>query len=217
VVRSIKLIVAALIFIGRIDVPLIADSANRIVGPVKYDGFPMFFRKEILAHEAHRHPYIERLGMIYMMKLRNRKFGNRAGACWRLIFIFTLMPWMRKYRLDIDENEVDITFFKFGKTKNNNFSGRMPLQTLVKLSKKAKEASSVSAVGVSKLLVSGRRKGGPDDENGNLEADVVALTQLNSSLAYENDALKKQLDELKSSLNMSFRGRNELTQEYESD
>lgn len=173
--------------------------------------------KEILAHEAHRHPYIERLGMIYMMKLRNRDFGHRAGACWRLIFIFTLMPWMRKYRLDIDENEVDITFFKFGKTKNNSFSGRMPLQTLVKLSKKAKEASSVSAVGVSKLLVSGRRKGGPDDENGNLGADVLALTQLNSSLAYENDALKKQLDELKSSLNMSFRGGNEFLQEYESD
>ncbi len=149
-----------------------------------------------------------------MMKLRNRDFGHRAGACWRLIFIFTLMPWMRKYRLDIDENEVDITFFKFGKAKNNSFSGKMPLQTLIKLSKKA---GSVPAVGVSKMFVSSKDKGVPDDEKGSLGEEVLALTQLNSSLAHENDALRKQLDELRSSLNMSFQGGDEFSQEYESE
>ena len=71
------------------------------------DKLPLTFMKDILIHEAHRHPYIERLGVMYMMKLRHgTKFANTAGSVWRLIFVFALMPWLRRYRIT---NKCNIT------------------------------------------------------------------------------------------------------------
>jgi hypothetical protein len=62
--------------------------------------YPHTFRKAILAAEAHRHPYIERLGMMYLMKLKHGdKFGKRSSSTWRLLFVFALMPWLQKYRI----------------------------------------------------------------------------------------------------------------------
>ena len=70
------------------------------------DSYPMQFRKDLLVHDTHRHPYMERLNVLYMMKLRyGDKFGSRAGSAWRLIFVMALMPWLRRYRLDEDEKE----------------------------------------------------------------------------------------------------------------
>lgn len=50
--------------------------------------------------EAHRHPYIEALGTMCPLKLRRGSdFCTTAGSCWRLIFVYTLMPWMQRYRV----------------------------------------------------------------------------------------------------------------------
>lgn len=37
--------------------------------------------------------------MLFILKLHNGpRFGCRACALWRLLFVRTLMPWLRKYR-----------------------------------------------------------------------------------------------------------------------
>jgi len=46
-----------------------------------------------------------------MMKLRyGERFATQAGSIWRLLFVFALMPWLRKYRIpdtaDFDEKEI---------------------------------------------------------------------------------------------------------------
>ena len=39
------------------------------------------------------------LGTMYLLMLRHRdQFCNEAGSCWRLIFVYVLMPWLSKYR-----------------------------------------------------------------------------------------------------------------------
>lgn len=43
--------------------------------------------------------YIERLGKLYLMKIRHgNAFANAAGSSWRTVFVLALMPWLRQYR-----------------------------------------------------------------------------------------------------------------------
>lgn len=100
-VRAIKLVLITVCYLGRLDTPLLADGVG-LIGPIQLDSFPISFRKDLLQHDAHRHPYIERLATMYMMKLRyGDDFGRRANSLWRLLFVLCLMPWMRKYRLRV--------------------------------------------------------------------------------------------------------------------
>ena len=96
--RSIRILIATFFYMGRIDIPML--NTNTRIGPLHVDFYPMLFRKDILLHEAHRHPYIETLGTIYLYKLRyDDKFGSLAGSTWRLLFVVALFPWLRKHRL----------------------------------------------------------------------------------------------------------------------
>lgn len=92
-VRLIKLLLIAMFSVGRMYRPFLAKGIGR-VGPIELDGFPTVHLRELLAHEAHRHPYIELLGYVYLMKLRHSdEFGKSAGTCWRyvLLLYFTLL------------------------------------------------------------------------------------------------------------------------------
>ena len=98
--RIIKLLIAAFLFVGKLDTPLLVPEVSIL------DKIPEIFLRDILLHEAHRHPYIEQLGVIYLMKLRYRDdFGKQAGSNWRLLFVYALMPWMGKYRIQGDEGD----------------------------------------------------------------------------------------------------------------
>lgn len=42
------------------------------------------------------------------MKIKHgNKFGQRSNSTWRLLFVFALMPWLRKYRIVDDVNATD--------------------------------------------------------------------------------------------------------------
>jgi hypothetical protein len=71
---------------------------------------PQAFRKDLVVSEAHRHPYIQRLTVFYLTKLRHGpKFCTRAGSCWRLIYVLALMPWLKKYRPGFENYDMATT------------------------------------------------------------------------------------------------------------
>eukprot|EP00547_Thalassionema_nitzschioides_P007157 CAMPEP_0194219644 /NCGR_PEP_ID=MMETSP0156-20130528/26442_1 /TAXON_ID=33649 /ORGANISM="Thalassionema nitzschioides, Strain L26-B" /LENGTH=1198 /DNA_ID=CAMNT_0038949395 /DNA_START=72 /DNA_END=3668 /DNA_ORIENTATION=- len=97
-IRLAKFLVVTGMYLGRIDRPIFQKDLM-----VDLDSYPKAFRQDILLAEAHHHPYLERLGLMYMMKLRyGSKFSTTAGATWRLLFVTALMPWLRKHRI-LDE------------------------------------------------------------------------------------------------------------------
>ena len=101
-IRMLKLLIAAFLYVARVDIPFLSEYADEVGGFV-IDASPFIFRKDLLQHEAHRHPYLERIGVMYMMKLRyGDRFGNEAGTAWRLLFVYALLPWLRKYRIGGD-------------------------------------------------------------------------------------------------------------------
>jgi hypothetical protein len=103
--RTVQLLMVTAFYLGRLDTPVLAPGVGQ-VGPLVLDSYPIIFRKDLLLHDAHRHPYIERLGMMYMMKLvHGDGLANRAGSCWRLLMVLVLMPWLRKYRIQTSEQE----------------------------------------------------------------------------------------------------------------
>lgn len=52
-VRAMQLILVAILNIGRIDRPILADGVMK-VGPVILDSYPVSFRKDLLQHEVSR-------------------------------------------------------------------------------------------------------------------------------------------------------------------
>jgi hypothetical protein len=102
-IRMVKLLITAALYVGRIDSFFLAPEVGELnIGKLHFrlDNYPHIFLKDILSHEAHRHPYIELLGCMYLLKLRyGNHFGNRGGSTWRLLFVYALMPWMHKYRI----------------------------------------------------------------------------------------------------------------------
>lgn len=100
--RVIKIMLCAAFYVGRVDTPVLAEGG---IGDT-LDRFPHVYRKELLSTEAHRHPYIESLGFMYLLKLRHGEdFGKLSGSIWRLLFVFALMPWLRKYRIQTSDED----------------------------------------------------------------------------------------------------------------
>lgn len=104
--RITQFLLASAFWIGRIDEPFLADNIS-LMG-YKFDYVPLNYIKELLVHEAHRHPYLERLSCMYLMRLRYKTFAN-SDACgaWRQLFVLTLLPWLLKYRVSEEQRCIE--------------------------------------------------------------------------------------------------------------
>lgn len=84
--------------------PFLQDDVS--LAGVKLDLVPTYYIKDILVHEAHRHPYMERLAQMYLMKIRHKEaFLTEAGNAWRQLILLAYMPWMARYRVFRAERE----------------------------------------------------------------------------------------------------------------
>lgn len=102
--RLVQFLLASAFWIGRIDVPFLSNDVR--FGGYHFDTSPTSYRKDILLHDTHRHPFMLRLGSMYLMKLAyGDKFSSPAGTCWRNLFVIALMPWIKRYR--VFENSSD--------------------------------------------------------------------------------------------------------------
>ncbi len=99
-IRMGKLLVLASLYVGRIDTPFVAHKVGEYFGGwIQLEGYHRWFIADVLAVEAHRHPYLETLGKLHLLKLKHPKFMTSLGCMWRDIFVIAMMPWLHKYRL----------------------------------------------------------------------------------------------------------------------
>jgi len=95
--RVAKMFLMTAVYIGRIDTPFLDTSVNLFGLGIDQD-YKNFYA-DVLLHETHRHPYIERLSLMYLLKLQHGKnFATREGSCWRLLVTLAVMPWLHRYR-----------------------------------------------------------------------------------------------------------------------
>jgi predicted nucleotidyltransferase len=95
--RLTQFLLAAAFWIGRTDAQFLDDDV-KLFG-YNFDKIAINFRKDIIVHEAHRHPFLDRIGGMYLMRhAYGKEFGSNAGARWRQLFCVALMPWYKKFR-----------------------------------------------------------------------------------------------------------------------
>ena len=100
--RLVMFLISGALWLGRIDVEFLHPDVKVLGNGL--DKVPISFKRDILVHEAHNHPYIERLGGLYLLRLRDGDgFGSKTGTAWRTLFTTALMPWLLRHKVNYNE------------------------------------------------------------------------------------------------------------------
>ena len=151
--------------------------------------FVLIIQRDILAHEAHRHPLIELLGVMYMMKLRyGESFAKQSGSCWRLILVYALCPWLSKYRIltrqDTGNGDADV-------------ADDASLQ-FMSLRKVIRESMTASIPGEGSIFEGIDREGNRLDDGGDaVGEEVEGGVKPTLTTEEENEQLKQEVVDLK--------------------
>jgi hypothetical protein len=195
-VRMFKLIIVAVSAIGKVDRRFLAPGVGEI-GPLELDPYPTIHTRDLVAHEAHRHPYIEILGLMYLMKLRYAdSFGNRAGSAWRLIFVYALMPWFHKYRIRVSDDgtgDGEVSAAK-GMGEESSTTGKVRKSSLVSLATELSiNAPDLGHVGVQ--LVTDHSNSSENEQDQSMrvmEAENVRLKEMVQQLSLQLERKTKR-------------------------
>ena len=57
-IRTCELFLIIACYLGRLDTPVLANGVG-VIYNIAIDSYPITFRKDLLSHDAHRHPYLE--------------------------------------------------------------------------------------------------------------------------------------------------------------
>lgn len=154
--RLVQFILAACFFVGRTDIPFL--SKDVALFGYAFDYVPTNFVKDILVHEAHRHPYMERLLAMYMMKLKCDTFGTEAGSCWRQLFVVALLPWFTKLRVFTDHRLATEDGSTLYNAKRLERSSLVPFRVLTPTTTKDINGDSTMRDGSEKRRQSSKKK-----------------------------------------------------------
>ena len=183
--RAAKILLIAILYLARVDTPLFAPGVGHI-GPVELDSSSTAFRKDLLMHEAHRHPLIERFGLLCLLKLHHGSgFATRAGSAWRLLFVLALMPWLRKYRSNngvLTDVEEDILALKAELENETDPASRLAIEKDLKMAEE-------------RLMKLNDGRSEPISEEKIRRLEMKDLRELNEELSKQIEELQK--DKLK--------------------
>lgn len=101
----------------RLQILLGVAPFSREISGYSFDYVPTFYIADLLLHEAHRHPYIERFAQMCLFAIRDEQFGNRAGAAWRQLFVCAFWPSLRCWRVRSPEETNDPLLLAKGETE----------------------------------------------------------------------------------------------------
>jgi hypothetical protein len=153
--RLTQFLLAMAFWVGRIDSVFLSEDVE--VFGYRFDTVPFKYISEILVHDAHRHPYVERMGAMYLMRLKyGEHFCSDAGAAWRRLFISTLYPWMLKYRAgfddDADDSSADEQDEQFPLEEPENQPSRNIFSRIPGMKKDPEQEEQVQLLGMSALF-----------------------------------------------------------------
>lgn len=171
--RASQILVSGLVYSGRTYRSILSEEAHDFA-TLNLDGGHEIYLASILQVEAHRHPHMDLLALLYSVKvLHPTQFATRAGCAWRLLLAAHLFPWLQHTEAQYPPPATTVSGHKDGATPQEDMD--------VRLDNKGQSTRNLSMNGVQGLRRSSITTGN--------KGFIV------SGLLQENERLRKLLEE----------------------